>query len=100
MASLAESMFSFYYESTPEPDDDDDMMMIGEEGLGTFYYESRSNSPEVNTAPEPAALRLPVEILDAIFKLVTPNPGHDVFESLGDLLSCALTCRVSVSFFC
>lgn len=98
MASLAESMFSFYYESTPEPDDMIDDEGFGGHNEGTFFYESRSPTPEeFMPEPEPAALRLPVEILDTIFKLVTPNIGDDSLEPLDDLLSCALTCRVSLS---
>ncbi|KAG0636722.1 hypothetical protein HOY80DRAFT_1053594 [Tuber brumale] len=103
MSSLAESMFSFYYESTPEPDEELLEEMMYNNGA-TFYYESSPSSCGSSFVGEDddegeekekaaAAVRLPVELLEVIFGFVAPDVADDGLGSVRDLWSCAVTCR-------
>jgi len=99
MSSLAESMFSFYYEGTPEPDGDLLEEMMYNSGA-TFYYDSSSSCGSSFVSDKDgeeekvgAAVRLPVELLEVIFGFVAPEVADDGFGSVKDLWSCAVTCR-------
>lgn len=104
MSSLAESMFSFYYEGTPEPDGELLEEMMYNNGA-TFYYDSSSScgssfvsdkdeeEEEEEEGKVAAAIRLPVELLEVIFGFVAPDAADDELRSVKDLWSCAVTCR-------
>jgi len=105
MSSLAESMFSFYYEGTPEPDGELLEEMMYNSGA-TFYYDSSSScgssfvsdkddeeEEEEEEEKVVAAMRLPVELLEVIFGFVAPDAADDEFGNVKDLWSCAVTCR-------
>ncbi|KAF8253738.1 hypothetical protein K440DRAFT_142032 [Wilcoxina mikolae CBS 423.85] len=59
-----------------------------------FTRSDDASGASTKSMPKAGPMDLPVELWDIIFSFVAPYADDDSYQKLGNLFSCALTCRV------
>jgi len=65
-----------------------------------FTVGDAASGASKKSTPRAGPMDLPVELWDIIFCFVVPNADDDSYQRLGNLFSCALTCRVCSPRLC